>query len=193
MAAGAPDRNRNSGRVQCMGPDCCPMCTLMLVMHVISNRPLCLPVDGAGGPETSLLDPCLIRSRGPSGQVVVRLGVLLVDDNLEFLKGRCRPSTVVASAYDLRVFFGVVDKARAVRPADVLGSSPLSARTAATVLGRNQSTTCGRGNDHQGGTPAVDRRLLLRHPPGPRRHRREGCRKAGHPRTRGRPAFGHVS
>ncbi len=70
----------------------------------------------------SLLDPCLIRSRGPSGQVVVRLGVPLVDDYLEFLEGRCRPNTVLAAAYDLRVFFGVVDKAPAqVVPADVLG------------------------------------------------------------------------
>jgi len=70
----------------------------------------------------SLLDPCLIRSRGPSGQVVVRLGVPVVDDYLEFLEGRCRPNTVLAAAYDLRVFFGVVDKPPAeVRPADVLG------------------------------------------------------------------------
>ena len=65
----------------------------------------------------SLLDPCLIRSRGPSGQVVVRLGVPLVDDYLEFVEGRCRPNTVLAAAYDLRVFFGVVDKA----PAQVAG------------------------------------------------------------------------
>ena len=70
----------------------------------------------------SLLDPCLIRSRGPSGQVVVRLGVPLVDDYLEFLEGRRRPNTVLAAAYDLKVFLGVVDKAPAeVRAADVLG------------------------------------------------------------------------
>jgi len=70
----------------------------------------------------SLLDPCLIRSRGPCGQVVVRLGMPLVDDYLEFLEGRCRPNTVLAAAYDLRVFFGVVDKPAAeVCPADVLG------------------------------------------------------------------------
>lgn len=70
----------------------------------------------------SLLDPCLIRSRGPAGQLVVRLGMPLVDDYLEFLGGRCRPNTVLAAAYDLRVFFGVIDKpAAAVRPADVLG------------------------------------------------------------------------
>ncbi len=70
----------------------------------------------------SLSDPCLIRSRGPSGEAVVRLGVPLVDDYLEFLAGRCRPNTVLAAGYDLRVFFGVVDKPpEEVRPADVLG------------------------------------------------------------------------
>ena len=70
----------------------------------------------------SVFDLCLIRSRGPSGQVVVRLGMPLVDDYLEFLEGWCRPNTVLAAAYDLGVFFGVVDKPPAeVRPADVLG------------------------------------------------------------------------
>ena len=53
----------------------------------------------------SLSDPCLIRSRGPSGEPVVRLGMPLVDDYLEFLAGRCRPNTVLAAAYDLKVFF----------------------------------------------------------------------------------------
>jgi hypothetical protein len=41
------------------------------------DQPLWLPVDGAGGPEMSLSDPCLIRSRGPSGEAVVRLGMTL--------------------------------------------------------------------------------------------------------------------
>jgi hypothetical protein len=41
------------------------------------GQPLWLPVDGAGGPEMSLSDPCLIRSRGPSGEAVVRLGMTL--------------------------------------------------------------------------------------------------------------------
>jgi integrase/recombinase XerD len=69
----------------------------------------------------SLSDPCLIRARGPSGKPVVRLGMPLVDDYLEFLDGRCRPNTVLAAAYDLRVFFTVVGKQpEAVRPADVL-------------------------------------------------------------------------
>jgi integrase/recombinase XerD len=58
----------------------------------------------------SLSDPCLIRSREPSGEPVVRLGVPLVDEYLEFLEGRCRPNNVLAAAYDLKVFFGVVGR-----------------------------------------------------------------------------------
>jgi integrase/recombinase XerD len=70
----------------------------------------------------SLSDPCLIRSRGPCGEPVVRLGMPLVDDYLEFLAGRCRPNPVLAAAYDLRVFFGVVGlPAEEVRAPDVLG------------------------------------------------------------------------
>jgi len=54
-------------------------------------------------PQMPALDACLTRSRGPSGEPVLRLGVLLLDDYLEFLAGRCRPNTVLAAAYDLRV------------------------------------------------------------------------------------------
>jgi hypothetical protein len=47
--------------------------------------------------------------------------VPLVDVYLEFLGGRCRPNTVLAAAYDLKVFFTVVGKPpEEVRPADVL-------------------------------------------------------------------------
>ena len=63
-----------------------------------------------------------MRLRGPSGEPVVRLGMPLVDDYLEFLEGRSRPNTVLAAAYDLRVFFTEVAKPPAeVVPADVLG------------------------------------------------------------------------
>jgi integrase/recombinase XerD len=63
----------------------------------------------------------LIRSRNAAGEIVVRLGVPLLDEYLEFLGGRCRPNTVLAVAYDLKVFFAVVPKsARRVRPVDVL-------------------------------------------------------------------------
>src|SRR4051794_35488910 len=70
----------------------------------------------------SVVDACLMRSGGAFGEPVLRLGLPLVDDYLEFLEGRCRPNTVLAAAYDLRVFFRVVDKAPAeVVAADVLG------------------------------------------------------------------------
>jgi hypothetical protein len=56
-----------------------------------------------------------------SGGLVARTGVPLADVYLEFLGGRCRPNTVRAAAYDLKVFFAVVGKApEQVRPADVL-------------------------------------------------------------------------
>ena len=50
----------------------------------------------------------VLWSDSPSGGRVPRLGAPLLDDYLEFLGGRCRPNTVVAVAYDLKVFFGVV-------------------------------------------------------------------------------------
>ena len=63
----------------------------------------------------------LTRSRDAAGGVVARLGVPLLDEYLEFLAGRCRPNTVLAVAYDLKVFFTVVAKSpRRVRPVDVL-------------------------------------------------------------------------
>ena len=52
----------------------------------------------------------LTRSRNAAGDLVVRLGVRLLDEYLEFLAGRCRPNTVLAVAADLKVFFTVVGK-----------------------------------------------------------------------------------
>ena len=67
------------------------------------------------------LDPCLIRSCDSAGKLVVRVGVPLADEYLEFLSGRSRPNSVLAAGYDLRVFFAVVAKApQDVVPADVL-------------------------------------------------------------------------
>ncbi len=85
----------------------------------------------------SMFDLCLIRLRGPSGVSVVRLGMALVDDYLEFLQGRSRPNTVLAAVYDLRVFFTVVAKPPAeVLPADVLGfiTAQRTGRTSERVL-----------------------------------------------------------
>jgi integrase/recombinase XerD len=38
---------------------------------------------------------CLTRSGSAAGDLVVRLGVPLLDEYLEFLAGRCRPDTVL--------------------------------------------------------------------------------------------------
>jgi site-specific recombinase XerD len=63
----------------------------------------------------------LIQSRDSAGEPVVSLGVPLLDEYLEFLAGRCRPNTVLAVAYDLKVFFTVVGKSpKRVKAADVL-------------------------------------------------------------------------
>jgi len=67
------------------------------------------------------VSPCLIQSRDSAGEPVVSLGVPLLDEYLEFLAGRCRPNTVLAVAYDLKVFFTVVGKnPKRVKAADVL-------------------------------------------------------------------------
>jgi site-specific recombinase XerD len=68
-----------------------------------------------------LLDLCLIRPHARPGDPPARLGVPLLDDYLRFLAGRCRPNTVLAAVYDLKVFFTVVGKApQDVTPGDVL-------------------------------------------------------------------------
>ena len=54
--------------------------------------------------------PCLVRFVSGSGQVRYRLGDRLVDRYLEFVAGRCRPSTLRAVAFDLKAFFTVTGK-----------------------------------------------------------------------------------
>jgi len=50
--------------------------------------------------------------RRPLGEfgVEVRLGHELLDDYLRFVAARCRPNTVLAAGFDLKVFFTFVDK-----------------------------------------------------------------------------------
>ena len=57
-----------------------------------------------------LWTPCLVRSSGSDGEVRASLGDPLVDDYLRFVAARSRPNTVLATAYDLKVFFSVVGK-----------------------------------------------------------------------------------
>ncbi len=54
------------------------------------------------------INPCLIRSTNACGELLVRLGVQVLDDYLRFVAVRARPNTVLATAYDLVVFFRVV-------------------------------------------------------------------------------------
>ena len=65
--------------------------------------------------------PCVVLWNSPAG-VVVRVGDPLVDEYLVFMGSRARPNTVLAAAFDLKVFFTVVGKAPLqVRGSDVLG------------------------------------------------------------------------
>lgn len=63
------------------------------------------------------------------GACPVRLDVPLLDDYLIFLSGRCRPNTVLATAYDLKVFFTVVDKS----PQEVVAADVLAFMTAQRI------------------------------------------------------------
>ena len=104
---------------------------------------------------------CLIRSRNAAGELVARLGVLLLDEYLEFLGGRCRPNTVLVVAYDLKVFFTVVRKPpRQVRPAGVEGHPSLMASLVVGVdnaqAAQRVLPAAGRGNSKMPGGGSND-------------------------------------
>ena len=66
--------------------------------------------------------PCLVREADRGGRPVLRLGHGQLDRYLEFVAARARPNTVLATGYDLKVFFAAVPKDPAeVTTADVLG------------------------------------------------------------------------
>lgn len=54
--------------------------------------------------------PCLSRRPLAGTGVEVRLGHELLDDYLRFVAARCRPNSVLAAGYDLKVFFTAVGK-----------------------------------------------------------------------------------
>ncbi|MFC4508547.1 MULTISPECIES: tyrosine-type recombinase/integrase [Streptomyces] len=60
--------------------------------------------------------PQLERRVDAVGNPAASLGHALVDDYLEFVAARCRPNTLLATAYDLKVFFSVVPK----EPTDIV-------------------------------------------------------------------------
>jgi integrase/recombinase XerD len=88
-------------------------------------------------------------------------GVPLADAYLEFLGGRCRPNTVRAAAYDLKVFFAVVGKAPdRVRPADVLAFITAQRTGQAAGRGALQPVTT-RGEPGGVSAATVRRRLSI--------------------------------
>jgi integrase/recombinase XerD len=66
--------------------------------------------------------PCLVRSLGAAGDEVIRIGHPLLDAYLELVTARARWNTVLATSFDLKVFFTVVAK----DPADVMTSDVLA-------------------------------------------------------------------
>jgi integrase/recombinase XerD len=54
--------------------------------------------------------PCLVQRRLGESGVEVRLGHDLLDDYLRFVAARCRPNSVLAAGFDLKVFFAFVGK-----------------------------------------------------------------------------------
>jgi integrase/recombinase XerD len=65
--------------------------------------------------------PCLVRSSGAADRAQVHLGHPLLDSFLELIAGRARWNTVLATAFDLKVFFSIIDTDPAeVTTADVL-------------------------------------------------------------------------
>ena len=54
--------------------------------------------------------PCLLRTPRPGGGELIRLGHPLLDAYLDLVTARARPNTVIATAFDLKVFFTVIDK-----------------------------------------------------------------------------------
>jgi site-specific recombinase XerD len=70
--------------------------------------------------------PVLDRFEDAAGRELIRLGHPIVDAYLELVAARARPNTLLAQAYDLKVFFTVVE----ADPVDVVGTDVLAFITA---------------------------------------------------------------
>ena len=65
---------------------------------------------GRWGADMSAWVPSLERRQLGENGFEIRLGHELIDDYLRFTAARCRPNTVLAAAFDLKVFFSFVRK-----------------------------------------------------------------------------------
>ncbi|MGA9859883.1 MAG: site-specific integrase, partial [Solirubrobacteraceae bacterium] len=66
--------------------------------------------------------PQLVRTPRPGGGELIRLGHPLLDAYLDLVSARGRPNTLLASAFDLKVFFSIIDK----EPVDVVATDVLT-------------------------------------------------------------------
>lgn len=86
------------------------------------------------------------------------LGRPLMDDYLEFVAARARPNTLLAAAYDLKVFFAVVGKEpAAVTTADVLEFINYAVYSAASGEGVGVARLSGCPRRCGGGGPTRSR------------------------------------
>jgi integrase/recombinase XerD len=68
------------------------------------------PLGGGGKRSCMSWSPSVERRRIGQFGVEVRLGHPLLDDYLRFVAARCRPNTVLATGFDLKVFFTFTSK-----------------------------------------------------------------------------------
>jgi integrase/recombinase XerD len=66
--------------------------------------------------------PLLVRTPRPGGGELIRLGHPLLDAYLDLVSARARPNTLLATAFDLKVFFSIIVK----EPADVVATDVLA-------------------------------------------------------------------
>ena len=106
----------------------------------------------------------LIKTTSGNELLAITLGHSLLDDYLEFVAARARPNTLLAAAYDLKVFFTEVVK----QPAEVSTADVLGFIKSQRAPRRRRRTRCParRGGSARGGddraVDGVDRRLRRR-------------------------------
>ena len=102
--------------------------------------------------------PSFDRFGDGAGRELIRLGHRLVDAYLELVAARARWNTLLAQAYDLKVFFSIVD----ADPVDVVAADVLKfisaqrqPRVAGTWSGsRTASRVCQHGRSSVGWPPS---------------------------------------
>ena len=121
-----------------------------------------------------MFTPCLVRPADGGG--VPRLGHRLLDDYLEMVAARARPNTVLATAFDLKVFFSVVGTPpEDVHAADVMSfiAAQRPPKRGAAVV-RIADGEAGLSARHDQASTGLDRRVF-RVFGDPRCRREESC------------------